>query len=80
MNTVVKMNAADMFVTLDVSQVPMGWLNLLWSKIPCKLVTLDVFQVPIGWLKAFVRENILFMSVTLTVFQPEMFWLNFVAP
>ena len=42
----------DMFLTFDVSQVPIGWLKDSASKnMESISVTPDVSQVPIGWLK-----------------------------
>ena len=41
-----------MFVTLDVSQLPISWLKdeAEWNIEPI-FVTLDVSQLPISWLK-----------------------------
>ena len=42
----------DIFLTSDVSQVPIGWLKDSSSKNMLLMsVTADVSQHPIGWLK-----------------------------
>ena len=44
----------DMFLTADVSQVPIGWLKDSSSKnMESIYLTADVSQHPIGWLKYF---------------------------
>ena len=51
-----------MVVTVEVSQLPIGWLKpLLEWNMWYMVVTVDVSQLPIGWLKTLLEWNGLHM-------------------
>ena len=47
-----------MYITLDVFQLPMGWLkDHAFLNVRTMLVTLCVFQLPMGWLNDVALRN-----------------------
>src|SRR5690349_19016891 len=61
---------ADRSVTLEVFQLPIGWLKAAaFKNMADMVVTLAVFQLPMGWLKSKAPLNRPFISVTPAVFQ-----------
>ena len=71
LNSPMPVNAANipaMFVTLDVSHEPIGWLNALsLTNMVTMTVTLDVSHEPIGWLNVLAALKQLDRFVTSVV-------------
>ena len=78
MNALASWNISVMVVTLEVSHVPISWLNAGVEEHLYMFVTLEV-PMSISWLNAWRRRTSV-MVVTLEVSHVPISWLNALAP